>query len=138
MTTSLPFSPPVVTGDDYGIRPAGRPDACFYCNRRVGERHAFECVIVRVPRTYRVILDGADVGTWTVGDPVSWNAEAREFHRNESSWCANNVRSEGTLLVTDDARVALLNVTKPGKCELCPRVEFIPVADEPEYYPGPT
>lgn len=86
-----------------------------------------------VPRTYRVILDGVDVGTWTREDPVSWDADMRRFHKNESSWCADNIRDEGVLHVTEAARADLMRVTNPDACELCPRVVLEPVEGEPDY-----
>lgn len=135
--TKIQIALPLVTADDDGIRPAGSPDACLYCGRKVGERHLFDCVIFTTPRTYRVILDGADVGTWTREDPASWDVDMREFHKNESSWCANNLRHEGTLSVTEQARTALLTVVDPDACELCPRVGLRPVDGEPEYEEAP-
>lgn len=30
-------NPPIVKKDDTGIRPAGKPDECFYCHSKVGE-----------------------------------------------------------------------------------------------------
>lgn len=130
-----PHLPHMVAENDDGIRPAGRPDACFYCRRRVGERHAFDCIMVGIPRTYRVILDGEDVGSWTIEDPISWDARMRAFHKNESAWCKNNMLDESMMGVTEEARKtiqAAMRAGAPGMCILCPRVSLIP-CDEPEY-----
>lgn len=50
---------PIVTAADPGIRPAGKPDACFYCHRKVGEQHAESCVIVvkRVLLRYSFVVE---------------------------------------------------------------------------------
>lgn len=73
-----------VTPNDDGIRPAGKPDQCFYCNRKVGELHDISCVtvlkIVKVKYTYEIDLRV----------PHHWRKQDFEFHRNESGWCAEN------------------------------------------------
>lgn len=75
---------PVVLKDDYGIRPAGKPDECFFCHSKVGEEHKSNCAviekIVRVQYTYTI----------DIAVPHHWDAHNIEFHRNESSWCADN------------------------------------------------
>ena len=60
----------IVTADDEGIRPAGKPDECFYCLRKVGELHRDDCVTVTVVRRYKVILDGKEVGTLSLKEGV--------------------------------------------------------------------
>jgi hypothetical protein len=79
---------PVVTSDDHGIRPAGKPDACFYCGSKVGERHGPDCAVVvkRVRVRYSFEFD--------ISVPHHWTKETVEFHRNESSWCASNAIDE--------------------------------------------
>ena len=37
---------PLVHERDDGIRPAGRPDECFYCHRKVGQEHKRQCGII--------------------------------------------------------------------------------------------
>ena len=76
---------PTVLPDDDGIRPAGKPDQCFYCNARVGESHEPECVIVTKEITARYIFEVP------VRVPWYWGKEEFEFRHNESSSCANNV-----------------------------------------------
>lgn len=110
--------------DDGGIRPAGPQDACFYCHQTVGNLHAPDCVtIVRdaVYAVWQVTPKGERIrriGTWTVPEPAAWGADDCEFHRNESSWCANNVRTTGTLAV------AAMPKPRPKRC-LCSCLAFV-------------
>ncbi len=34
---------PLVDKNDDGIRPAGKPDQCFYCQQKVGSEHKKDC-----------------------------------------------------------------------------------------------
>lgn len=79
---------PTVLPDDDGIRTAGNPDECFYCQSKVGEQHKPDCVCVlkRVKVRYSFEIE--------VSIPWGWDAQNFEFHRNESSWCANNAIDE--------------------------------------------
>lgn len=107
---------PLVDPDDHGIRPAGKPDACFYCSSVVGTEHARDCVIVtkRVKVRYTLEIE--------VDVPYAWNKEFFEFHRNESSWCADNVVDEITAYVE--------RLDSEGGC-VCDnfKAEFISVTD---------
>ncbi len=73
----------LVTKDD--SRPAGKPGECFYCRKKIDEPHTWECVIpekvVRVKTTFE----------YMIRVPRSWDAHNVEFHRNESSSCADNI-----------------------------------------------
>lgn len=76
---------PIVTPDDDGIRPAGAPDACFYCGSKVGERHGPNCVTVRSERLLEVkILIRSQ-------EPRSWSADDIEFKYNLGTWCGDNI-----------------------------------------------
>lgn len=79
---------PIVHKFDDGIRPAGKPDECFYCKQKVGQPHKPDCVCVektvRLKYTFEV----------EVQVPHGWTPESINFHRNESSWCADNALSE--------------------------------------------
>lgn len=107
---------PTVLPNDDGIRPAGRPDECFYCHRRVGQLHGSECVFVMSVNRYFVYMNldrraseahkGKLVGTFTRHDPHFWSAHDCEFHKNSSSWCANN--AEGLIEWSDPADEAAL------------------------------
>lgn len=102
---------PIVALNDDGIRPAGRQDECFYCRQKVGHPHSQTCVIVqkRVRVRYTFEVD--------INVPYAWGKEQIEFHRNDSSWCADNAIQE------------LENQAEQG-C-LCPRfsAEFVRVLD---------
>ena len=71
-----------------GPRPAGKPDECFYCQQPLGAPHAFECVC----RTRRVIVRATI--EYEVAVPSFWDSDMIEFHRNEGSWCSNNMLNE--------------------------------------------
>jgi hypothetical protein len=75
---------PIVLPDDSGIRPLGKKNKCFYCNREVGSPHKRECVVlsrkVKVKYSYDLEIEV----------PWHWTQEDIEYHRNASSWCADN------------------------------------------------
>lgn len=75
---------PLVTEDDDGIRPAGKPDECFYCRSKVGEPHGQDCACIHKLILARYTFD------LILSAPHGWDAERFELHRNESSWCADN------------------------------------------------
>src|SRR3954465_9706799 len=76
---------PLVAPDDPGLRPtAGKPDECFYCNRKIGSPHGPSCVVVkkRVKVRYTFELE--------IDVPHDWSGDSVERHHNDSSWCADN------------------------------------------------
>ncbi len=79
---------PLVMPDDDGIRPAGTPGECFYCQQAVGQPHERDCVVVtkrvRLRYTFEVIVEV----------PHAWDQTMIEFHRNESSWSSSNALVE--------------------------------------------
>lgn len=79
---------PLVVENDDGIRPAGNPDECLYCRQKIGQPHGSECVCVtkRVKLRYTIEIE-TDL-------PHSWDKDMIEFHRNESSWCTDNLIDE--------------------------------------------
>lgn len=79
---------PIVTKDDDGIRPAGKPDECFYCSEKVGQKHKLDCVTI----TRKVVVEYAF--TLVIDFPQTWDKEDIEFNRNEGTWCANNALAE--------------------------------------------
>lgn len=81
----------LVLPDDDGIRPAGPPDACFYCGRGVGEPHRDSCVCIVRETTYGIFHLGSEIGRWTTGEPADWDIELCEFARNQAAWCKNNL-----------------------------------------------
>lgn len=73
---------------DYGIRPAGDSEHCFYCGEPKGSIHKEDCVIRS--RTVVIKMEAELV----VDVPEFWDEEQINFHRNKGSWCATNVLSE--------------------------------------------
>ena len=76
---------PVVLENDYGIRPAGKPDECFYCQQKVGQHHKPNCVVIVKKVLVRFTID------IPVNVPHSWSKEDIDFRYNDSSWCADNL-----------------------------------------------
>lgn len=70
---------------EYSVRPAGDPDKCFYCGRKVGETHEPTCVIRK--RTAVVDVTVRMVMTF----PENFNPDHIEWQYNEGSWCASNI-----------------------------------------------
>jgi hypothetical protein len=85
---------PLVAPNDDGIRPAGRPNECFYCRQRVGKPHARDCVCIkkRVELKVTATLPDGEVltGFWQLDEPHHADAGNIEYHKNKSSWCASN------------------------------------------------
>jgi hypothetical protein len=71
--------------DTYSTRPAGRPDECFYCKRKLGQDHKEGCVIRSRTVMVRVSFD------LIVDVPEDWERSSIEFHMNESSSCKDNL-----------------------------------------------
>lgn len=61
---------------------------CRFCPAVIGERHSAQCLIPQRPVRIRMIVE------YTVLAPVVWGAEEINFHRNDSSWCADNAIRE--------------------------------------------
>lgn len=89
MFTKCDEWPKVLPNDD-GIRPAGGPDRCFYCDSKVGQPHKNSCVCVYQKLRYRVMSDEVQVGIWDHTDPFSWEHDFCETHKNDLTWCADN------------------------------------------------
>jgi len=102
---------PNVTEDDGGIRPAGEPDTCFYCGRKIGQEHTHDCVTIvkKIRIRYSFEIE--------IYVPHSWDVDMINFHRNGSSWCASNALDE------------IKEYTKNGcACECC-KAEFVEDVD---------
>ena len=76
---------PIVLSNDNGIRPAGPPNACFYCKSIIGEHHKIDCVTVRKRIKVNLSID------LEINVPHFWNKGRIEFHYNEGTWCGDNV-----------------------------------------------
>ena len=119
-----PIEPPwpLVTPDDDGIRPAGQPDACFYCKSKVGAPHGPDCVMVVKESIYSVLVDGREVGAFRYDDPYSWDDDMCEFHKNDGSWCASNAIDD--IEWTDaEAEQRVRAMEQESDC-VCPLLEF--------------
>lgn len=107
---------PLVDPNDDGIRPAGKPDECFYCRQRVGQPHHRECVVVRKLVEMRVIasLPSGEklTGTWRFWEVHSRDADQIEFYKNQGSWCCSNF-----LHATDHGDVITWNAGSEGAME---------------------
>lgn len=73
---------------EFGIRPAGSPDHCFYCGVERGGVHKPECVIRKRTVVVQMTIE------YVVAVPEFWTPEQLEFHRNEGTWCALNGLAE--------------------------------------------
>ena len=73
------------TVGEYGVRPAGKPDECFYCHAKVGEEHKEDCAI----RCRTVNVDFTIHTVMRV--PECWTEDDINFKFNESSWCVSNL-----------------------------------------------
>jgi hypothetical protein len=69
------------------VEPVGSRDAC-YCQAKVGEQHRENCVSRK-----RTVVVQATI-EYVVAMPEHWTSDSIEFHRNESSMCANVVKRE--------------------------------------------
>lgn len=78
---------PVVQPNDYGIRPAGKPDECFYCHSKIGEFHKDGCVMITKPVKIKAIL------YCEIDVPEHWDKEQIEYHYNDGTWCADNLHN---------------------------------------------
>lgn len=72
------------TVGEYSVRPAGKPDECFYCHAKVGEQHKEDCII----RCRTVNVDFTIHTVMCV--PEHWGEDDINFKFNESSWCTSN------------------------------------------------
>ncbi len=110
---------PLVVPNDDGIRPAGKPDECFYCNRKVGEPHQQSCVCAHKKVVLRYSFEVE------IDVPWSWSEEDILFHRNESTWCSNN----GLREIDEQAHRDNPGVEDPCPCNRF-KAEFVRTVDE--------
>lgn len=78
---------PIVTLADEAPADAGR-GLCTWCRQPVGLPHADDCVTVKRRVVVRAIVE------YEISVPEHWGPEEIEFHRNDGSWCANNMLYE--------------------------------------------
>lgn len=92
------------------MRPASTRRECFYCGAPIGKEHGEDCVLVKRRSRVRVTLE------YDIVAPADWDEYAIEFHRNDGSWCANNMIGE--LIALEEKLDA-----EGGGC-LCPNARF--------------
>ena len=97
-------------------RPANPTPVCFYCDQPVGDKHKKECVLIHKKVVVKATIE------YEIEVPNFWTAEDIEFHRNESSWCSNNIIEE-----LEDTRRKLGCL-----CE-CIEFEFVRETEEKNY-----
>jgi hypothetical protein len=68
---------------EHAVRPAGKPDECFYCNAKVGAQHRSGCVI----RSRTVLIK--TIVEHTIDVPEDWPISMIEF--TEGSSCSDNM-----------------------------------------------
>lgn len=99
-----------VDSDD--ARHGGKPDECFYCRRKVGEEHTWECVIPQKIVKLRATIE------YEAERPRSWDQETLEFHNQEKSCLAN--------VVSDIKKYSdRVDIAHPNECQGHPLVELI-------------
>ena len=76
---------PLVKENDCGIRPAGKPDECFYCKSKVGQPHKHNCVCVSKKVKLKATIE------YIKEVPICWDKERIEFQFNGGTWCADNL-----------------------------------------------
>ena len=97
-------------------RPARMDGTCFYCMQPIGAEHKPDCVLIHKRVKVRATIEyETEIPNW-------WGNKEFEFHRNEGSWCANNMVGELKKYVEE----------KPG-C-LCGHAEFEYLGEESEPY----
>jgi hypothetical protein len=97
------------------MRPATPARECFYCNQAIGAEHKADCVTINKRVKVRATIE------YEIDVPASWDKEQVEFHRNEGSWCSDNMLADLECLMHD------------GGC-LCGIVEYEMLQDSSEYF----
>ena len=69
------------------LRPA-LAGKCFYCKSHVGAYHLDDCILIQKKVKVRCVIE------YEISCPYSWSKHDIEFHRNEASWCSDNMISE--------------------------------------------
>ena len=69
-------------------RPAGDDDRCFYCNKKIGDYHKKDCVLISKKAKVIATIE------YEVDVPFTWKKHDIEFNRNDGTWCASNIINE--------------------------------------------
>lgn len=70
---------------DTGVRPAGKPGQCFYCQMPAG-KHKDDCPCVSKTVVLRMKIDIE----YVAAVPRFWDEQIIRSARNEGSWCSGN------------------------------------------------
>lgn len=70
------------------MRPASDKRECFYCQQAIGAKHQAHCVLIKKKVKLRAVIE------YEAEVPNRWDAQQIEFHRNEGSWCVDNMLHE--------------------------------------------
>lgn len=92
-----------------GVRPAGRPDRCFYCGVVKGAEHTKDCVIPQRTVVLRCTIE------FVKEVPVFSDKDYLHFFFNEGTHCSDNELRE----IIEQAECAPENT-----CNTCWRSEF--------------
>lgn len=71
--------------DAEDARPAGKPNECFYCNRKLFDEHTFDCVIPSRMVRLRVTIE------YEAEVPRSWDSGTIEFVKKEKGCLSNTL-----------------------------------------------
>jgi hypothetical protein len=88
-----PGRPPVLP-DDFGIRPAGPADECFYCHTKVGQLHCHDCHTIYCLVEFEVYTVHGRAGTWESYEPSAWTKPEMESYKNSVNWCVAETLGE--------------------------------------------
>ena len=69
-------------------RPGNSKKVCFYCQQPIGGYHRKDCILIR-----KKVLVKATI-LYEIEVPKDWDKQQIEFHRNDSTWCADNMLEE--------------------------------------------
>jgi hypothetical protein len=108
-----------INENDPGIRPAGKKDECFYCKMKVGDYHNIDCVILTKKNKYSILVDDKVVAKLLWDDPIAWDNDQCDFHKNEASWCVDNALPYIKWLDTEESKSASIKWNQVSSDKSC-------------------
>lgn len=70
------------------MRPVTDAEECFYCKRLIGADHKEDCVLLNSKAIVTATI------TYEIDVPAFWTKADIEFHRNEATWCSDNMLND--------------------------------------------
>jgi len=67
------------------IRPAGKPDECFYCQAKINTEHNLGCVMREQTVVVRFSFD------LVMTTPENWSPSQIENYYGKGTWCGDNI-----------------------------------------------